>query len=194
MKITRGYYTHLCFAFLAIAPSMLGADNPDEGDIAKTLEATKTQLQESRKQLAGLEEALAKIEAAVAQQPSAETTSFNWSVQNELRHFYGARDPEKSFNHCNVILRNSVMDDYILKILSGWATEPEAQLKNLRESSEKYPKFTFVFVACTLRAAELTSDSAMRRKLLHRVIELDGEGMAPYMAIARTILRATSSE
>ncbi len=131
-----------------------------------------------------------KIARAVTNQPGSETTCFNWDVQNELRHFYSARDPEKSFHHCNVILRNSVMDGYLLSILAEWSNDPETQVKNLLNSAERYPRFAFVSAACALRAAGLTSDAALRQKLLHRVADLSGEGLAPYVAIARTILKA----
>ena len=151
-------------------------------------------LNEAREKVAGLEAAMEKIAAAVSGQAGAETTCFNWALQNELRHFYAYTHPEKSFYHCDVILRNSVMDGYILSILANWADDRETQVKNLIESADRYPKFAFISAACALRAAKLTPDAALRQKLLNRVVDLNGDGLEPYISIARTMLKTAADE
>ena len=67
---------------------------------------------------------------------------FDWHVHNELRHLYSIKnppDPRKSMEHSNVILQHSVMDEYILNILSGWqiGTDSPAARANLLLSFTK---------------------------------------------------------
>jgi hypothetical protein len=45
---------------------------------------------------------------------------FIWAIHNELRHHLHATDLTKSIEHTNTILEHSVMDGYMLNILSDW--------------------------------------------------------------------------
>jgi hypothetical protein len=59
---------------------------------------------------------IAELEQWILDNPGV----FDWNVHNELRHLYGATNPRKSMEHADIILQHSVMDEYILNILSGW--------------------------------------------------------------------------
>ncbi|MFZ4766553.1 MAG: hypothetical protein ACOYMN_16495 [Roseimicrobium sp.] len=135
-----------------------------------------------------LEESMNKIGDALMHASSARSGNFNWAVCNELRHFYSGRDESKSFHFCNVILQNSVMDGYILNIVSGWATAPALRCKNLERVAVKYPQFPCLVAACLLDAAEKSIDGPTRRSLYERVGKLGGPGIEAYRAIAKACL------
>ena len=182
MKNPQRYIAVACIAFQAAAQAPSYSQAP-----AATPDIELTQ---ARERIAALELELEKIGEAVYRQRAAESAAFNWALQNELRHFHGAKNPERSFYHCDVILRNSVMDDYILNTLGHWAKEEETQVKNLLESARRYPSFGFITAACSLRAAEVTSDKALRLELVKRVASLEGDELETYRTMARTILKS----
>src|SRR5687767_6493234 len=95
---------------------------------------------------------------------------FDWNVHNELRHLYSIKNPpdlRKSMEHSNVILQHSVMDEYILNILSGWQIDTDTAVARanllvtatfvlpLLMSEESYPDLRFIAAACFLKIGDL---------------------------------------
>ncbi len=65
-----------------------------------------------------LQQKIEKLENVLKRNPS----SYNWKIHNELRKLYSKYEPRKSLEHSNVILRHSLMDSQILRVLSGAPT------------------------------------------------------------------------
>ena len=69
---------------------------------------------------------------------------YDYYVQNQLRHLYVDRNPKRSAECVETIMKNAIMDDYQLNIMSGWTLEsdPNKAIANLTahaESSRRYP-------------------------------------------------------
>ena len=73
------------------------------------------------------------------------------------------------------------MDDYILRILSGWMLDKDAKQAavNLKAWTKKYPDFTFVAAACSLKAGDVAAASRHRRSRGERMLR---EGTEPSKA------------
>ncbi|MBI5203159.1 MAG: hypothetical protein HY925_16330 [Elusimicrobia bacterium] len=103
------------------------------------------------------EDVQAKI--AAYEKKLAEHPGFDWSIHNELRHLYIGVDAERSMHHSDEILKHSVMDDYILRILSGWQLGKDEfrARENLREQLD-LGDFKFVEAACMIKLGDLAVD------------------------------------
>lgn len=132
-------------------------------------------------------ETVAKI-VALERQLEKEEGRFNWVVHNELRHLYGGFDDRQAFYHCDVLLKHSMMDDYILSILSSWEIKdnrPKA-VANLTAAAGKYREFVYVSAACLIKAAELDDDSDRAAGLYKQVIDMRGPNLVAYRKVAET--------
>lgn len=132
---------------------------------------------------------LVKIEA-FEQKLAQNGARFDWAIHNELRHLYGAVDEQKSFQHSDIILKNSQMDGYIVAILSGWELDKDtAKAKeNLIASAGKFPEFQFVTAASLLMAGDLEEDAVKAKELYQKVMDLKGEGLDGYKKLAGDVM------
>jgi hypothetical protein len=82
---------------------------------------------------------------------------FPWAEHNELRHLYGAISEAKSMKHADIILANSLMDDYILNTLSDWQLDqdPGRAVVSLLTRAEQHPSRLHTRAACLMRAGEV---------------------------------------
>jgi hypothetical protein len=117
---------------------------------------------------------------------------FDWTLHNELRHYYGAVDRDREFYHINVILTHSFMDGYMMNILSGWqiGKDTARAIENLRQVARTRGKYPLVAAACWLKAGELESslpkaDPARARECFENALKVKGEDAAPYRHLAR---------
>lgn len=100
---------------------------------------------------------------------------YDYYVQNQLRHLYVDRDPRRNAECVETILRNAIMDDYQLNILSGWKLDQDppkaaAILAQRAEAARRYPNTR---AACYLtigdinaRAGDKAAAAASFRKAL----------------------------
>lgn len=114
--------------------------------------------------------------------------NFNWTVANELRSFHAGRNEAKSVAFCDLILRHSIMDPYILDILSGWDESPCARTEALEQVLQRHGGCPFVRAAATLEMAGITQDQAIRQCLLGKVVSMEGADLEPYRVLARMFL------
>jgi tetratricopeptide (TPR) repeat protein len=86
---------------------------------------------------------------------------FNWKVHNELRHLYGGSNKRKAMEHANIILEHSIMDGYMMNILSGWQLDkgPQKAILNLNIKAKEYSDLEFI------RAATLIETGHIHTKL-----------------------------
>jgi hypothetical protein len=118
---------------------------------------------------------------------------FDWGVHNDLRHLYGGRDVKKMLLHCNIIFRNSPMDGYTLDCLGARAPDKAQAIKTLLELAKDHPEYTFLALACWLKAAELEGYATPRGKeLLQKVAGLEEKEVERYRAIANAKLEDIS--
>lgn len=118
----------------------------------------------------------------VEQQIATHAAEFKW--HDDLRRLYGPIDKRKSLYHCDAILEHQVMDGDTLDCLGA---SGDAPVESLLKWPEKCPEFRFVVAARWLKAAQLSNEQPdRRRKLLDRVLGLEGESLEPYRAAART--------
>lgn len=97
---------------------------------------------------------------------------FSWFLHNELRHYYGAFSEARSSFHSNELLTHSVMDRYILNTLSDWhyssdpevVFDPELAIHRLLRRAELYPQFSYMGLACLLRAGEISQETGKTRQ------------------------------
>jgi len=124
---------------------------------------------------------------------------FNWKVHNELRHLYSNIDEEKALYHSDVILKNSLMDDYILKILSKWqlGKDPWKAKNNLLELTTTYPKMRFVRAAVWMAVGDLFAREDQRKRATeyYGKVKLDQfPGLERYRTLATNRLDLLPSE
>lgn len=103
---------------------------------------------------------IAELEAQLAK-----SKRFDFGVHNELRHLYNDIDPKRAMHHCDVIFKHSPMHGYILDILAGWEKDPGRAAANLKAAAERYPDFRYLRAACWLKAAQLSDDKALYRRV-----------------------------
>jgi hypothetical protein len=97
------------------------------------------------------------------QQLRANPGTFSWYVHNELRHLYLAISEKTSRMHADIILRHSVMDEYILNTLSDWhltdsPRDPYGAITVLLDNAELYHFYSHFRAACQLQAGDIYCD------------------------------------
>jgi hypothetical protein len=100
-------------------------------------------------------------------------------------------DHDREFHHINVILEHSLMDDYMMNILSGWQIDKDRTkaIKNLREVAKSRKKAPLVVAACWIKAGELentgTDASPDRaRQCFRNALGVKGDDLEPYHHLA----------
>lgn len=119
---------------------------------------------------------------------------FEFSVHNELRHLYASKgssdlnssDTRKSIQHMEIILENSVMNKYILSVLSSHKKDLDHKLNSLLINAEFHKHFELVVAACYLQAALFTQDRKKGLEYVAKVLELPSERTKPYKKLAET--------
>lgn len=140
---------------------------------------------------AAADDSPAEVRAKIAafERRVAENPGFDWAAHNELRHLYGAIDGKRSLHYSDVILKHSLMDGYILEILSGWRIEKEPRLAvhSLKAAADANGDLKFLAAACRIKAAELAmlqGDGREAAALYDRVAAEPSPGLGPYRDIA----------
>jgi hypothetical protein len=115
---------------------------------------------------------------------------FSWGVHNHLRHLYSFTDAEKALEHSDAILARSVMDAYIVDILSGWVgrKDPQAAARNLIATADRRPDLRFVAAACRLAAGDAQRAAGRpdgAAECYRLVLAADDAALAPYHRLAR---------
>jgi hypothetical protein len=84
---------------------------------------------------------------------------YDYYVQNEMRHLYsdGDRNPRRSAECVEAIMKNAIMDDYQLNIISGWKLEqdPKTALANLTLRAESARRYPNTRAACYLTIGDI---------------------------------------
>ena len=135
------------------------------------------------------------LEAHVRDHPEP----FPWAQHNELRHLYGAVSETESMRHADIILAHSLMDEYILKILSDWRVEddPGIAAVNLMTKVEKHPSLLHLRAACLLKVGDLCKEygrAPEAERLYRSVAEMaaagrrEAPGLEPYRRLAKVRL------
>lgn len=134
---------------------------------------------------AGVARQIAALEAQFARNPN----TYDFVLHNSLRHNYqDAKSFRKLFYHCNIILRNQVMEEYTLGCIGG--DKKEGDVNRLLEWARRFPEYRFVVAAARIRAAEMVADQSQARQLLQQVIKLPGSDLDAYRDEARKRLAA----
>jgi hypothetical protein len=136
---------------------------------------------------------LAAVQVSCARQPET-PEAFDWKAHNELRHQYADTDPRKSHEQSDIILQHSVMDPYIVSILSGWQLDRDPQLAivNLLQTAERYPDLRFVVAACRVKAGDLYKvgdDHHAAKRSYALVLSDERPGLTAYRQLAEMRLR-----
>jgi hypothetical protein len=99
------------------------------------------------------EDKLAALHCLQSQYPE----TFCWDLHNWLRHLYAGRNERASMGQCDIILKNSTDDDYMLNILSDWKLEKDnvAAVKALEAKAKRYPDLRHVAATCYKKARNL---------------------------------------
>src|SRR5258708_33029283 len=81
---------------------------------------------------------------------------FSWYAHNELRHHYRSISPKRSMMHSDIILANSLMDDYVLKTLSEWHIDgaPLQAVGQLFDKAETYSTLVYLRAACLIKSGD----------------------------------------
>ena len=91
---------------------------------------------------------VAELEAKVAGLPPG---TFDFGLHNELRHLYGGLDERKSMIQCDIIFRNSFLDDYMFQVLGGKDPDPGKAVQALTAVARRYPDLPNLAAACWIR-------------------------------------------
>ena len=127
-----------------------------------------------------------KLEALLAQHSGG----FSWKLHNELRHLYAALDEQKALEHCDIILRHSCMDDYILSILSEWQIGKDTQraIVNLEQWATRYPEMPCMQAACWIKAGDLyqeMKDTASSVSCYEKIMKNKQDVPQPYQQLVK---------
>lgn len=119
--------------------------------------------------------------------------TFDWKAHNELRHLYSEINPRKSMEHADIILKYSVMDGYILSILSGWELDknPDKAIINLLSKVESYPDLLFIKAACWDMVGNIFSKQNRReeaKSYYQKVIDTSSQEANGYIFFAKNQL------
>jgi hypothetical protein len=120
---------------------------------------------------------------------------FDWVYHNEMRHKYVAVDLRKAMEHTNAILAHSIMDGYMLDILSGWRLGDDKAIAalNLLQQARTHSDFLHVRAACLVKAGDLYAqlgDTSRAEEAYRSVLEMKLEEVSSYRALAEARLRA----
>ena len=129
-------------------------------------------------------------------------TVFDWNVHNELRHLYSTKtppNPRDAMEHSDVILQHSLMDDYILHILSDWQLEKDSSTAraNLLMKAQSFPDLRFLAAACFLKIGDLyaiNGDVRMAKSTYLRVADATSYDMRQYHLLAEDRLQALKEQ
>jgi len=99
--------------------------------------------------------------AALHRLQSRHPSTFCWKLHNELRHMYAESDERASMGHCDIILKHSPNDRYILNILSNWNLGKDAMraADALEAKAERYADLPHLVAACLTKARSLRRGS-----------------------------------
>jgi hypothetical protein len=123
-----------------------------------------------------------------------ERPAFDWAYHNEMRHKYGTTDLRKSMEHTDIILANSIMDGYMLDILSGWQVGGDKTIAalNLLQQARNHSDFLHVRAACLVKAGDLYAqlgDRARAEEAYRSVLEMKRSEVSSYRALVEARLR-----
>lgn len=123
---------------------------------------------------------------------------YNWDMHNELRHLYSVSNPKKSMEHADIILKNSLMDGYILSILSGWQLDKNTDLaiQNFLAKTQIYSDLPFLKAACLISIGDLyakTNRSTQAEDYYTQVANDPSEVIMEYKLTARNRLTQLKS-
>ena len=128
--------------------------------------------------------------------PREHPEAFDWHVHNKKRHLYitsNPPNPRKSMEHSNVILQHSIMDDYILRILSEWQIDKNnsAARTNLMRNAQSFSDLRFVAAACFLKIGELYAAEGNREEANASYLKIVEDKSMPsqYRTLAEEKLR-----
>lgn len=125
---------------------------------------------------------------------ASDSVGFDWGLHNELRHLYSRLDIRKSLLHADAILQHSIMDDYILHILSDWTIDKDPKLAEVRllTAYRGYEELKFVKAACHIKIGDLCAARGEVRDARWHYERVAGNydpGLAAYRSLAQTRLR-----
>jgi hypothetical protein len=129
---------------------------------------------------------IAALEVYVQQHPDA----FMRDIHNQLRHFYASRDHQRSMYHVDMILAHSIMDAYMLDILSEWQLEQDTALGRVHmfDVMERLPSFMHIRVACLIKTGDVSAahhDVRIAMQLYQRAVALGNRHGAAHSALKR---------
>ncbi|MDB5386929.1 MAG: hypothetical protein JWM11_2575 [Planctomycetaceae bacterium] len=99
---------------------------------------------------------------------------FDWALHNELRHLYGGFDERKSMLHCNIILKHSRMDDYMMQVLGGKESDSTKAITSLSERAARYADLPHLAAALWIKAAERSDKPAIAADFYRKALAVKG--------------------
>jgi hypothetical protein len=90
---------------------------------------------------------------------------FSWYTHNELRHEYLAYSEKVSRKHADILLANSIMDDYILNTLSDWGVVDgriDHAIQTLTDNANHYHYLPHLRAACLIKAGNIYRENGMQ--------------------------------
>jgi hypothetical protein len=120
------------------------------------------------------EKALAKIAELEKRLADLPPGAFDFTLHNELRHWYGAVDPKKSMAHVDTVLKHQRFDGYMKQVLGGNDPNKANAVAALTGVATKYPEFPNLAAACWVWAGDLETDKAKARGYLDKALAVKG--------------------
>jgi hypothetical protein len=140
---------------------------------------------------------------------SSHPNEFSWWAHNELRHEYLPISERMSRKYADILLANSVMDEYILNTLSDWhltdwetPPNPGRAVAILLDNAECYGNFAHLKAACLLKAGDVYRENhtlTAAYQLYHRVMNVGRLSiiplptLKPYHALAQSRIASYGS-
>ena len=123
--------------------------------------------------------------AELKEQLAQNGDQFDWHLHNSLRdQYYNVGDDRKRVEQCDIILRHSIMDDYILMTMGAKDEDTARTVERMLAEVERYPEYRFVVAASRLQVAEFLGDDRRAHENLRKVAAMPGDDIAPYRELA----------
>lgn len=99
---------------------------------------------------------------------------FDWNLHNELRHWYGGLDEQRSMKHCDIIFRHSRMDGYMTQVLGGKNPDKVNAITAMTSRATKYSGLPHLAAACWITAAQLSESREAATGFYRKALAVKG--------------------
>ncbi len=123
---------------------------------------------------------------------SEKDPNFDWDKHNKLRHKYSSTSMRKSMEQCDIILKHSIMDKYIMNVLTEWQLGKNNSLAKTNLAKYKiFPNLRYLQAAIYIQTALILKEEGElmeSKQYLNYIINNSDTAIDEYKKIAKEML------